>query len=153
MQTRVRTAHARPTWRKRARRHRCVCLIKGRLSTVERTHWHQSHPVTKADSLGREDGRTGALSLLGSISGAFPAKAQYSHLQSSQNEPDVDNSLASLAKVHSPPAVVNVGLLDRMVGSAGTSTSQPCVSAICSVERLGVDDDATFHRDSYGLFG
>ena len=36
MQTRVRTAHARPTWRKRARRHRCVCLIGDRLSVVER---------------------------------------------------------------------------------------------------------------------
>ena len=33
--TQIRAAHACPTWRKRARRHRCMCLTRHRLSVVE----------------------------------------------------------------------------------------------------------------------
>ena len=68
-------------------------------------------------------------------------------------------SLASLLDVHSPPVVVVVGLLDRAGGRIGLGEHQ-CFAALCvgdmercSVERLGVDDDATFERVPYGLFG
>ena len=43
-----------------------------------------SSEITKADSLGGEDGRTGALFFFVSVTEAFPLKAQHSPSQSSQ---------------------------------------------------------------------
>ena len=43
-----------------------------------------SESVTKADLLGREDGRTGALFFFVAVTEAFPMKAQHSPSQSSQ---------------------------------------------------------------------
>ena len=75
------------------------------------------------------------------------------------DEPDTDEFLASLTEVHSPLVKVFVGLLDRMVGRIGLGGYQ-CFAALrvgdmkrCSVERLGVDEDATPDRIPYGLFG
>ena len=136
-----------------------MCLIKGRLSTVERTHWHQSHPVTKADSLGREDGRTWALSFLGGSSGGFSGEGISLTFAVIPDKPDADKFLASLAEVHSPPVVVAVGLLGRTVGKPGLGGLQRFAALgvgdteCCCVERLGVDDDAAFDRVPYGLFG
>ena len=51
-----------------------------------------------------------------------------------------------------------VGLLDRMVGRIGLGGHQHFAALrvgdmkCCSVERLGVDDDATLDRVPYGLF-
>ena len=53
------------------------------------------------------------------------------------DEPETDESLASLAEVHSPPVVVVVGLssaglLDQTVGKIGltsSSVTQPCLLA------------------------
>ena len=59
-----------------------MCLIRYRLSVVERLVGIES--VTKADSLGREDSRTGTLSFSVSVAEAFLVKAQHSPLQSSQ---------------------------------------------------------------------
>ena len=55
--------------------------------------------------------------------------------------------------------VVVVGLLDRTVGRIGPGGHQRSAALRvgdmerCSVERLGADDDATFDRVPYGLFG
>ena len=55
--------------------------------------------------------------------------------------------------------VVAVGLLDRMMGGIGLGGHQYFAALrvgdmkCCSVERLGVDDDTTFDRVPYGLFG
>ena len=79
------------------------------------------------------------------------------------DEPDADKSLTSLA-AHSPPVIVAVGLssamlLDRTVGKLGLGELQSYATLgvgdteCCSVERLGVDDDAAFDRVPYGLFG
>ena len=79
------------------------------------------------------------------------------------DEPDAARSLASLAKAHSPPVVVaeglsSAGLFDRAVGKLGCSGLQRFAflgvadTERCSVERLGVDDDAAFDRVPYGLF-
>ena len=38
-------------------------------------HWHPSESVTKADSLSREDSKTGILSFLVSVAEAFLVKA------------------------------------------------------------------------------
>ena len=66
-------------------------------------------------------------------------------------------------KVHSPPVAVvgisSAGLFDRMVGIPGLSGLQRFAALdvsdmdCYSVEGLGVDDDATFDRVPYGLFG
>ena len=123
-----------------------------------------SESVTKADSLGREDGRTGTLSFLGGSGGGFSGEGTALAFAVFPDEPDADKSLTSLAEVHSPPAVVVVGLssaglLDRTVGKLGLGGLQRFAALgvgdteCCSVERLGVDDDAAFDRVPYGLFG
>ena len=109
--------------------------------------------------MGREDGRTGALSFLGSSSGRFSGEGTALTFTAFPDEPDADKSLASLAEVHSPPVVVVVGLLDRTAGRVGLGGHQRFAALrvgdmkCCSVERLGVDDDTTFDRVPYGLFG
>ena len=123
-----------------------------------------SESVTKADSLGREDGRTGTLSFLGGSGGGFSGEGTALAFAVFPDEPDADKSLTSLAEVHSPPAVVVVGLssaglLDRTLGKLGLGGLQRFAALgvgdteCCSVERLGVDDDAAFDRVPYGLFG
>ena len=53
----------------------------------------------------------------------------------------------------------SAGLLDRTVGKLGLGGLQRFAALgvgdteCCSVERLGVDDDAAFDRVPYGLFG
>ena len=80
-----------------------------------------SPTVTKADSLGREDGSAGALSYLSGSSGGFSSEGTALTFAVFPDEPDADKSLTSLAEVHSPPMVVVAGmssarLLDRTVG-------------------------------------
>ena len=123
-----------------------------------------SPTVTKADSLGREVGTTGTLSFLGGSGGGFSGEGTTAlAFAVFPDEPDADKSLTSLAEVHSPPAAVVVvglssaGLLDRTVGKLGLGGLQRFAALgvgdteCCSVERLGVDDDATFDRVPYEL--
>ena len=123
-----------------------------------------SESVTKADSLGREDGRNGTLSFLGGSGGGFSGEGTALAFAVFPDEPDADKSLTSLAEVHSPPAVVVVGLssaglLDRTVGKLGLGELQPYATLgvseteCCSVERLGADDDTILDRVPYGVFG
>ena len=122
-----------------------------------------SESVTKADSLGREDSRTGAFSFLGGSGGGFSGEGTTLTFAVFPDEPDADRSLASLAEVHSPPVEVvglyPAGLLDRTVGRLGLGGIQRFATLgvsdkeCCSVERLGVDNDAAFDRVPYGLFG
>ena len=118
-----------------------------------------SESVTKADSLGMEDSRTGALSFLGGSGGVFSGDDTALIFAVFPDEPDADKSLASLAEVHSPPMVVVVGpsstrLLNRTVGKLGLyATLGVSETECCSVERLGVDDDTILDRVPYGLFG
>ena len=88
-----------------------MCLIGDRLSVVEVSLVSESssESVTKADSLGREDGRTGTLSFLGGSGGGFSGEGTALAFAVFPDEPDADKSLTSLAEVHSPPAVVVVG--------------------------------------------
>ena len=122
-----------------------------------------SPTVTKADSLGREDGSAGALSFLSGSSGGFSSEGTALTFAVFLDEPDADKSLTSLA-AHSPPVIVAVGLssamlLDRTVGKLGLGELQSYATLgvgdteCCSVERLGVDNDAAFDRVPYGLFG
>ena len=75
-----------------------------------------SESVTKAVSLSRKDSGTGTLSFLGVSDRGFPGEGIALTFAVFPDEPDADESLASLPEVHSPPVVVVVGLLDRMVG-------------------------------------
>ena len=136
--------------------------IRDRLSVVERLVGIES--VTKADSLGREDSRTGTLSFSGISGGGFPGEGTALTFAVFPDEPDADKSLASLAEAQSPPVVVVVGpssirLLDRTVGRLGLDELKPYAALgvseteCCSVERLGVDDDTILDRVSYGVFG
>ena len=144
-----------------------ACALSGIVSAswnVSLVSESSSESVTKADSLGREDGRTGTLSFLGGSGGGFSGEGTALAFAVFPDEPDADKSLTSLAEVHSPPAVVVVGLssaglLDRTVGKLGLGGLQRFAALgvgdteCCSVERLGVDDDAAFDRVPYGLFG
>ena len=123
-----------------------------------------SESVTKAGSLCREDNKTGTLSLLGGSDGGFSGEGTALAFAVFPDEPDADKPLTSLAEVHSPPVVVVVGLssaglLDRTVGRLGLGGLQHFATLgvgdteCCSLERLGVDDDATFDRVPYELFG
>ena len=127
--------------------------IRNRLSVVERLVGIES--VTKADSLGREDSRTGALSFSGISGGGFPGEGTALTFAVSPDEPDADKSLASRAEVHSPPVVVVVWLSDRLGPGEPQRFAALRVGNVkrSSAERLGVDDDATFDRVPYGLFG
>ena len=117
----------------------------------------ESSSESKAVSLGREDSRTGTLSYLGVSGGRFSGACTVLTFAAFPDEPDADKSLPSLAEVHSPPVVVAVGLLDRMMGGIGLGGHQYFAALRVSemkrrsVERLGVDDD--FDRVPYGLFG
>ena len=79
------------------------------------------------------------------------------------DEPEADKSPVSLAEVHSPPVAVvglsSAGLLDRTVDMLGLDGLQRFTALdvgdmdCCNVEGLDVDDDATFDRVPYELFG
>ena len=123
-----------------------------------------SSEITKADSLGGEDGRSGALSFLGVSGRGFSGEGTTLTFAVLLDEPDADKSLASLAEAQSPPVVVVVGpssirLLDRTVGRLGLDELKPYAALgvseteCCSIERLGVDDDTILDRVSYGVFG
>ena len=120
--TQIRTARARLTWRKQARRHMRMWPIRDRLSVVERLVGIES--VTKAGSLGREDSGTGTLSFSGISGGGFPGEGTALTFAVSPDEPDADKSLASCAEVYSPPVVVVVWLSDRTVGRLGPGEPQ-----------------------------
>ena len=108
-----------------------------------------SESITKAVWLGRKDSRTGTLSFLGVSCGGISGEGIALTFAVFPDEPDTDESLASLTEVHFPPVVVVVGLSRdpaiRYLGFGDTEYG--------SVERLGVDDDAVFDRVPYGLFG
>ena len=123
-----------------------------------------SESDTKADSLGREDSRTGALFFFGGSGGGFSGEGTALTFAVFPDKPDADKSLASLAEAQSPPVVVVVGsssirLLDRTVGKLGLGELQPYATLgiseteCCSVERLGADDDTILDRVPYGVFG
>ena len=104
-----------------------ACVSSGIVSaswSVSLASESSSESVTKADSLGREDGRTWALSFLGGSSGGFSGEGISLTFAVIPDKPDADKFLASLAEVHSPPVVVVVGLssarlLDRAVARQG----------------------------------
>ena len=140
-----------------------MCLIRDRLSAVSLASESSSEYVTKADLLGSEDSRTGTLSFSGISGGGFPGEGTALTFAVFPDEPDADKSLTSLA-AHSPPVIVAVGLssamlLDRTVGKLGLGELQSYATLgvgdteCCSVERLGVDNDAAFDHVPYGLFG
>ena len=97
-----------------------------------------------------------------SVAEAFLVKAQHSLLQPSQvnqtqTSPSPPSQKSTLVAV-----VVGLSLarlLDRTVGKLGLGRLQRFAALgvgdteCCSVERLGVDDDAAFDRVPYGLFG
>ena len=89
-----------------------ACTLSGIISAswnVSLAPESSSESVTKADSLGGEDGRSGALSFL-SVSGrGFSGEGIALTFAAFPDEPETDESLASLAEVHSPPVVVVVG--------------------------------------------
>ena len=82
-------------------------LIRDCLSAVSLASESSSESATKADSLGGEDGRTGALSFLGVSGRGFSGEGRTLTLAVLLDEPDADKSFASLAEVHSPPVVVS----------------------------------------------
>ena len=110
-----------------------ACALSGIVSAL----WNvvfasesSSESVTKVDSLGREDGRTGTLSFLGSISRGFSSEGTVLTFATFLDEPDADKSLALLAELLSPPVVVVVGLssarlLDRTVSELGLGELHP----------------------------
>ena len=131
-----------------------MCLVRDHLSVAEHLIGSESssESVIKADSLGMEDSRTGALSFLGGSGGVFSGDDTALIFAVFPDEPDADKSLTSLA-AHSPPVIVAVGLssamlLDRTVGKLGLGELQSYATLgvgdteCFSVERLGVDDDA-----------
>ena len=109
-----------------------ACALSGIISAswnVSLASESSSESVTKADLLGGEDGRTGALSSLGVSGRGFSAEGTTLTLAVLLDEPDADKSLASLAEFHSPPVVVVVGLssarlLDRAVARQGLGGTQ-----------------------------
>ena len=86
-----------------------ACASSGIVSALWNTLLVSESPpesVAKADSLGREDDRTGTLSFLVSSGGGFSGEGAALTFAVFPDEPDADRSLASLAEVHPPPAVV-----------------------------------------------
>ena len=118
-----------------------ACTLSGIISAswnVSLAPESSSESVTKADSLGGEDGRSGALSFLGVSGRGFSGEGTTLTFAVLLDEPDADKSFASLAEVHSPPVVVVVGLssarlLNRTVAKLGLGELLPYAT-------LGVGD-------------
>ena len=130
-----------------------ACALSGIVSAswnVSLVSESSSESVTKADSLGREDCRTGALSFLGSCSGGFFGEGTALTFAAFPDKPDADSSLASLPQADTPPTLVVVGmssagLFDQTVCRLGLGRLQRFAvlgvsdTKRCSVERLGVE--------------
>ena len=134
-----------------------MCASSGIVSALWNTLLVSESPpesVAKADSLGREDDRTGILSFLVSSGGSFSGEGAALTFAVFPDEPDADRSLASLAEVHPPPVVVVVdGRRDR-ARRAPVLRSLGCWRhGVLQCREVGVDKDAAFHRVTYGLFG
>ena len=99
--------------------------------------------VIKADSCGREDGRAGALSFLGSGNEGFSSEGTALTFATFLDEPDADKSLALLAELRSPPVVVVVGLssarlLDRAEARQGLGGIQCFATAGSATQSAAV---------------
>ena len=113
-----------------------ACALSGIVSVslnVTLVSESSSESVNKADSLGREDGRTGALSFLGVSGGGFSGEGTALTLAAFPDEPDADKSLATLAEVHSH------GSGRRAVPSqaVGSNNRQAGARRATAIRRLG----------------
>ena len=119
-----------------------ACALSGIISAswnVSLASESSSESVTKADSLGGEDGRTGALSSLGVSGRGFSAEGTTLTLAVLLDEPDADKSFASLAEVHSPPMVVSSArLLDRAVARQGPGEIQRFATLALAIRSAAV---------------
>ena len=106
-----------------------------------------SESVTKADLLGSEDSRTGTLPFLGVSGGRIFGEGIALTFAVLPDEPDTDESLASLAEVHSPPVAG--------WGSVGTRFRRlPCRRhGVVQCREIRCNDDTALDRVQYGLFG
>ena len=121
-----------------------ACALSGIVSAswnVSLASESSSESVTKVDSLGRKDGRTGALSFLGSISRGFSSEGTVLTFATFLDEPDADKSLALLAELLSPPVVVVVGL---------SSASQTRARRAPALRSLGYRRHGTLQRREFG---
>ena len=113
-----------------------ACALSGIVSAswnVSVVSESSSESVNKANLLGREDNRTGALSFLGGSGGGFSGEGTALSFAVFPDEPDTDKSLTSLAEVHSPVVVVVGAVLSRAVGSNGRQNRARRAPVLCNL--------------------